>query len=65
MARAKRKSASRKGKVENGTDTAPVSDGLPPDEVFNRHLLKIRPAVGKLAKLAQKFREASRPSAEA
>jgi hypothetical protein len=56
MARAKRKSASRRGKVENGADTAPVSDGLPPDEVFNRHLLKIRPAVGKLAKLSESVR---------
>ena len=30
-----------------------LNDGLPPDEVFQRHLDKIRPAVGKLNKIAE------------
>jgi hypothetical protein len=32
------------------------SDGLPPDEVFQHHLGKIRPAVGKLAKITESAR---------
>ena len=34
----------------------PPSDGLPADEVFQRHLDKIRPAVGKLNKIAERAR---------
>jgi hypothetical protein len=34
----------------------PPSDGLPPDEVFQRHLDKIRPAVGKLNKIVESAR---------
>lgn len=40
----------------NGHSEQPISDGLPPDEVFNRWLDKIRPAVGKLNKIVESAR---------
>ena len=33
-----------------------LNDGLPPDETFQRHLDKIRPAVGKLSKIVESAR---------
>jgi hypothetical protein len=39
----------KRKKAANG-HVSPPSDGLPPDEVFHRHLNKIRPAVAKLNK---------------
>ena len=53
MARTKTAARRRKNGAMNGATTEPptISDGMPPDEVFQRHLLKIRPAVGKLKKL--------------
>jgi hypothetical protein len=50
MARATRKT---KG---NGHSEQPINDGLPPDEVFQRWLDKIRPAVGKLKKIVESAR---------
>lgn len=48
-----------KAKATNGSDSTnghSISDGLPPDEVFQRWLDKIRPAVGKLAKIIESAR---------
>jgi hypothetical protein len=45
----------RRGQRKNKTNghSEPISDGLPPDETFQRHLDKIRPAVAKLKKLVE------------
>jgi hypothetical protein len=58
MARRPRRNRKTNGST-NGTATEtapPIADGLPPDEVFQRHLLKIRPAVGKLKKIVESAR---------
>ena len=49
-----------KSKPANGTsaDNGRLHDGLPPDEVFQRHLDKIRPAVAKLKKIVETARRA-------
>jgi hypothetical protein len=44
--------AKRRSRKPNG-HSEQVSDGLPPDETFQHHLDKIRPAVGKLKKLVE------------
>lgn len=49
MARRKIRGAKPNGHTSN--------DGLPPDEVFSRHLDKIRPAVGKLNRIVETARQ--------
>jgi hypothetical protein len=40
-----------------GQSNGHLPDDLPPDEVFQRHLDKIRPAVGKLARMVETARK--------
>lgn len=47
--------AKRRGNAKPNGHQQP-SDGLPADEIFQRHLDKIRPAVGKLAKIVETAR---------
>jgi hypothetical protein len=53
---AKRGRRTTKKPKANGDSSGHLSDGLPPDEVFQRHLAKIRPAVGKLNKAVEAAR---------
>ena len=46
----------KRGQRKSTPNGQQPSDGLPPDEVFQHHLGKIRPAVGKLAKIAESAR---------
>lgn len=48
--------AKRRGNAKPKTNGQQPSDGLPPDETFQLHLVKIRPAVGKLEKLREAVR---------
>ena len=46
----------RRGSAATKLNGQQSSDGLPADEIFQRHLDKIRPAVGKLAKINESAR---------
>lgn len=46
----------RRGSAATKLNGQQPSDGLPADEIFQRHLDKIRPAVGKLAKINESAR---------
>jgi hypothetical protein len=54
---AKRRLATKRNRKANGAAAEPpINDGLPPAETFQIHLLKIRPAVGKLKRLLEGVR---------